>query len=44
MNNSNTGQNKHDELWPDFKSKARQTDPELIEVFDNFTFDEVIWP
>jgi 4-carboxymuconolactone decarboxylase len=32
----------HDELWPDYKSKARQTDPELIQVFDNFAFDEVI--
>jgi len=32
----------HEELWPDYKSKARQTDPELIQVFDNFAFDEVI--
>jgi 4-carboxymuconolactone decarboxylase len=32
----------HEELWPDYKSKAKQTDPELIEVFDNFAFDEVI--
>jgi 4-carboxymuconolactone decarboxylase len=32
----------HEELWPNNKSKARQTDPELIEVFDNFAFDEVI--
>ena len=32
----------HEELWPNHKSKARQTDPELIEVFDNFAFDEVI--
>jgi 4-carboxymuconolactone decarboxylase len=32
----------HEELWPDYKSKAKETDPELIEVFDNFAFDEVI--
>jgi 4-carboxymuconolactone decarboxylase len=32
----------HEELWPNYKSKTRQTDPELIEVFDNFAFDEVI--
>jgi len=32
----------HEELWPNYKSKARQTDPELIEVFDNFAFDGVI--
>lgn len=32
----------HEEVWPNYKSKAKQTDPELIEVFDNFAFDEVI--
>lgn len=32
----------HEELWPDYKSRAMQTDPELIELFDNFAFDEVI--
>jgi 4-carboxymuconolactone decarboxylase len=32
----------HEELWPDYKSRALQTDPELIELFDNFAFDEVI--
>jgi len=32
----------HEELWPDYKSKAKETDPELIEVFDNWAFDEVI--
>jgi len=31
----------HDMLWPNYISKAKQTDPELIEVFDNFAFDEV---
>ncbi len=32
----------HEELWPDYKSRAELTDPELIEIFDNFAFDEVI--
>ena len=32
----------HERLWPTYISKAKQTDPELIEVFDNFAFDEVI--
>lgn len=32
----------HDEWFPGYVSTAKQTDPELIEVFDNFTFDEVM--
>jgi 4-carboxymuconolactone decarboxylase len=32
----------HEELFPDHKSALQITDPELIEVFDNFAFDEVI--
>jgi 4-carboxymuconolactone decarboxylase len=32
----------HEELWPEYKSRAMQTDPELIELFDNFAFDEVL--
>jgi 4-carboxymuconolactone decarboxylase len=42
MNISDTANKNHDELWPDYKSKTKATDPELIEVFDNFAFDEVI--
>jgi 4-carboxymuconolactone decarboxylase len=42
MSISETAQRNHEELWPDYKSKAKATDPELIEVFDNFAFDEVI--
>ncbi len=42
MSISETAQRNHEELWPDYKSKAKITDPELIEVFDNFAFDEVI--
>ena len=32
----------HEQLWPEYVSKAKETDPDLIEVFDNFAFDEVI--
>ncbi len=32
----------HEELFPGYKSKVIETDPELIEIFDNFAFDEVL--
>ncbi len=32
----------HEELLPNNKSTLQITDPELIEMFDNFAFDEVI--
>jgi 4-carboxymuconolactone decarboxylase len=32
----------HDELFPGHVSTLAITDPELIEVFDNFAFDEVL--
>lgn len=32
----------HDELFPGHVSALAVTDPELIEVFDNFAFDEVL--
>ncbi len=32
----------HEELFPNHKSKLAETDPELVEVFDNFAFDEVL--
>jgi 4-carboxymuconolactone decarboxylase len=32
----------HEELFPNYKSTLKVTDPELIEVFDNVAFDEVI--
>jgi len=35
-------QRSHDELFPDHVSTLAQTDPELIESFDNFAFDEVL--
>jgi 4-carboxymuconolactone decarboxylase len=31
----------HEELFPNYKSKLKVTDPEFIELFDNFAFDEV---
>ena len=42
MSISDTANKNHEELWPEYQSKAKATDPELIEVFDNFAFDEVI--
>jgi len=39
---SKTAHKNHEELWPNYQSKAQQTDPELIELFDNFAFDEVV--
>jgi 4-carboxymuconolactone decarboxylase len=32
----------HDALFPDYVSTLAMTDPELIETFDNFAFDEVL--
>ena len=32
----------HEEMFPRHQSTLQETDPELIEVFDNFAFDEVI--
>jgi len=32
----------HEELFPGHASRLKETDPELIEVFDNFAFDEVL--
>ena len=29
-------------MFPSYKSKFAQTDPEFIERFDNFAFDEVV--
>ena len=36
-----TAQRNHHELFPEHVSTLARTDPELIEVFDNFAFDEV---
>ena len=42
MRISETAHKNHEELFPNRQSKLTETDPELIEVFDNFAFDEVL--
>ena len=32
----------HERMFPNYKSKFLETDPEFIEIFDNFAFDEVV--
>lgn len=39
---SEAAQRNHDELFPGRVSTLAQTDPEFIEYFDNFAFDEVL--
>jgi 4-carboxymuconolactone decarboxylase len=39
---SETEQKNHEELFPKLQSTLKVTDPELIEVLDNFAFDEVL--
>jgi 4-carboxymuconolactone decarboxylase len=39
---SEAAQRNHDELFPGHVSKLKATDPELVEIFDNFAFDEVL--
>lgn len=42
MNISETAIKNHEILFPNYKSTLMETDPELIEIFDNFAFDEVL--
>jgi len=35
-------QKNHEEVFPGHVSTLALTDPELIEIFDNFAFDEVL--
>jgi 4-carboxymuconolactone decarboxylase len=42
MSMTETAIKNHEELFPDYKSTVKETDPELIEIFDNFAFDEVL--
>ncbi len=39
---SDTARKNHEELFPNNESTLKVTDPELVEVFDNFAFDEVL--
>ena len=39
---TDTARKNHEELFPNHRSTLKLTDPELIEVFDNFAFDEVL--
>jgi 4-carboxymuconolactone decarboxylase len=39
---SETAQKNHDELFPGHVSTLEVTDPELIEIFNNFAFDEAL--
>lgn len=32
----------HEKMFPDYQSKFLKTDPEFVERFDNFAFDEVV--
>jgi alkylhydroperoxidase/carboxymuconolactone decarboxylase family protein YurZ len=42
MASNERARKNHDELFPGHVSTLAVTDPELIETFDNFTFDEVL--
>jgi len=37
-----TARKNHEMLFPNNQSTLKRTDPELVEVFDNFAFDEVL--
>jgi 4-carboxymuconolactone decarboxylase len=39
---SEKAQRNHDELFPNHTSTLKVTDPELIEIFDNWAFDDVL--
>jgi len=42
VNTSQAAHRNHEELFPNHQSTLKVTDPELIEVFDNFAFDAVL--
>ncbi len=39
---SDTARRNHDAMFPDHRSTLKVTDPELVELFDNWAFDEVM--
>ena len=42
MTISQTAKNNHEQLFPNSQGTLQITDPELLEIFENFTFDEVL--
>lgn len=42
MSISETANKNHEELFPNYVSTLKKTDPEFIELFDNFAFDDVV--
>ncbi|HNX32888.1 MAG TPA: carboxymuconolactone decarboxylase family protein [Holophaga sp.] len=42
MSISETANRNHEKLFPHHPSVLKVTDPELVEIFDNFAFDEVL--
>jgi 4-carboxymuconolactone decarboxylase len=42
MTITQTAQRNHDALFPNHESTLKITDPELIEIFDNWAFDEIV--
>ena len=42
MDITKEAQEYHEKMFPGYKSKFLETDPEFIERFDNFAFDEVV--
>ena len=42
MNVTDNAKSYHENMFPEYKSNFSQTDPEFIERFDNFAFDEVV--
>lgn len=42
MSISEFSKDYHEKMFPGYKSKFSETDPEFVERFDNFAFDEVI--
>lgn len=42
MSISQKAQEYHERMFPGYKSQLLETDPEFIELFDNFAFDEVV--
>ncbi len=42
MSISENAKKYHERMFPGYDSSLAKTDPEFIELFDNFTFDEVV--